>query len=192
MAELVYAYALGAYSVRIRGSSPLRGTNYMFKQIILPLLAVAGFIVVVGLFSQGKINLPKNSPSPSVKPLNTIKINNVEIPVEVAKTDQQRQKGLSGRTNLADKNGMIFVFQKGSKPTFWMKDTKIPLDIIWIRNGKIVKIDKNVPTEIGKTDTELTRYFSPQAIDYVLEVNAGFSDKNKITVDQSLSGLEQL
>lgn len=164
----------------------------MFKQIILPLLAVSAFIVVVGMFSQGKFNLPNASPKPSVKPLNTIKINNVDISVEIAKTDSERQRGLSGRTNLPDKNGMLFVFKNGERPTFWMKETKIPLDIIWIRNRKIVKIDKNVPTEISKSDTELTRYFAPQAIDYVLEVNAGFSDKNQIKVDQTIFGLELL
>lgn len=162
----------------------------MFKQIILPLIAVAAFIVVVGLFSQGRIKLP-NSPTPTPTS-KIIKIGDLEIPIEVAKTDSEKQKGLSNRTKLADNSGMLFVFNKNSKPVFWMKDTKIPLDIIWISNGKIVGINKNVPTEIGKSDTELTRYPSPQSIDYVLEVNAGFSDKNQITVGESLSGLEQL
>ena len=87
---------------------------------------------------------------------------------------------------------MIFVFIKNSKPTFWMKDTKIPLDIIWINDNKIVGIEKNVQPEVDRKDSELTKYPAPSAIDYVLEVNGGLSDENNIKVGQSLSGLEQL
>ena len=159
----------------------------MFKQIFLPLLATMAIIVVLGLFSQGKIGLPSNLNSSQ----KVISINDVKVNIEVAKTDTEKQKGLGGRNTLVDNSGMIFVFNR-EKPTFWMKDTLIPLDIIWISDGKIVGINKNVATELGKTDPELTRYPSPQIIDYVLEVNAGFSDKNKITIGQSLSGLEQL
>lgn len=165
----------------------------MFKQIILPILAVAAFIVVVGLASQGKLSFIK--PTTTIAPkitTPTIKIEEVEITVEVADTNESRAKGLSNRTSLDEKSGMIFVFSENEKPVFWMKDTKIPLDIIWINDNKIVGINKNVPTEIGKSDTELTRYPAPSLIDHVLEVNAGFADKNNITIGQSLSGLEQL
>jgi uncharacterized membrane protein (UPF0127 family) len=164
----------------------------MFKQIILPILGVAAFIVIVGLMTQGKINFGSTQQTPKPSSDKFIKIENIQINVEVAKTDSQRQKGLSNRKDLDEKRGMVFVFDKGSRPTFWMKDTLIPLDLIWIRNGKIVGINKNVPTEIGRSDTELIRYPAPGPVDYVLEVNAGFSDKNNIKIDQNLSGLELL
>ena len=57
------------------------------------------------------------------------------------------------------------------------------------RNGRD---EKNVQPEIGKSDSELEKYVSPSTIDYVLEVNAGFSDKNNIRSGQMISGLEQL
>ena len=59
----------------------------------------------------------------------------------------------------------------------------IPLDIIWIGNGKIVKIDENVPAPVaGTSDSKLLNYSPGSPIDYVLEVNAGFSDKNNFKV----------
>lgn len=165
----------------------------MGKQVFLPIIAVAGFIVLVGLLSQGKLGFLIPTASPNlIANTKIIKVDNTEINVEVSKTTEERSKGLSNREKLDDNSGMIFVFSKGSKPTFWMKDTKIALDIIWINDNKIVGIEKNVQPEIDKKDSELKKYTSPSIIDYVLEVNAGFSDKNNIKVDQSLSGLEQL
>lgn len=163
----------------------------MFKSLFLPLIGVALFITVVGLFSQGKLNflIPNNAVSPTSK---TIKIDNVEITVEVAKTNEERAKGLSNRNKLDEKSGMVFVFSKNSKPVFWMKDTKIALDIIWINDDKIVGINKNVKPEPNKKDTELKKYPAPSEIDYVLEVNEGFSDKNNIKVGSSVQKLSDL
>lgn len=165
----------------------------MLKQVFLPIIAVAGFIVLVGLLTQGKLSflIPTTSPTP-ISNTKIIKIDNKEINVEVAKTTEERSKGLSNREKLYDNSGMIFVFAKDSKPTFWMKNTKIALDIIWINDNKIVGIEKNVQPEPEKSDSELNKYAPSSSIDYVLEVNGGFSDKNGIKVGQSLSGLEQL
>jgi len=164
----------------------------MFKSIFLPLILVATFVILVGLLSQGKIDflLKKVTPIPTSK--NMIKIESVEIPVEIAKTNEDRSKGLSKRETLEEKSGMIFVFSKNSKPIFWMKDTKIALDIIWINDNKIIGIDKNVQPEPKVVDSKLTKYPAPSEVDYVLEVNAGFSDKYNIKPDQMIFGLEQL
>lgn len=165
----------------------------MFKSIFGPILAVVVFIIVVGLLSQGKLNfLFKNINSNPEISQKKIKIENIEINIEVAKTNDERAKGLSNREKLDENSGMIFVFNKDSKPVFWMKDTKIALDLIWINNNKIVEISKNVQPEPDKSDSQLTKYPAPSAVDYVLEVNGGFSDKNNIKAGQSLSGLEQL
>lgn len=154
----------------------------MFKQLFLPLIAVAAFIVLVGLLVQGKLGglspLMIN-PSPTPKP-KIVKIDSAEIQVEVAKSDEERQKGLGGRESLAENSGMIFVMPENSKPTFWMKDTLFPLDIIWIKDGKVLSVTKNIPVEKDVPNDKLTLYPAPGVVDYVLEVNAGFSDKNNI------------
>lgn len=158
------------------------------------LAAVAIFIAAVGLLTQkvkeGKIQI-------TTKPQTTkkeIKIADVKVPVEVTNNEELRKKGLSGRISLEENGGMLFVFgKKDVFPSFWMKDMKFPIDIIWINNGKVVKIDKNIqPPEVGISDSQLTLYRPDKPIDYVLEVNSGFSEKNKVevgnTVDLSSAG----
>lgn len=159
----------------------------MFKSIFLPLIAVAGFIVVVGLLNQGKLDSILKNVSPIKKEVpKTIKINNLEVKVEVAKSNEERSKGLSNRTQLDSQTGMVFVFTKDSKPVFWMKDTKIPLDIIWINDNKIIGIEKNVLPEPNVSDTKLKKYPAPDMVNYVLEVNAGFSDTNNISIGDNV------
>lgn len=159
----------------------------MVKQIILPLLAVAAVVVAVGLFMKNvpQINIPGAHPAASSSTTaKTLTLGTKIITVEIANTDATRAKGLGGRTFLDPKDGMLFVFdEKGVTPEFWMKDMLIPLDIIWISNGKVVKIDKDIkPPKAGTPDSKLVIYSAGQPIDYVLEVMGGFSDNNNIKV----------
>ena len=113
--------------------------------------------------------------------------------VTVAKTASEKSKGLSGREDLAENHGMIFIFTPKTYPAFWMKDMNFALDIIWISDDTIVHIDENVPPP-GKDqkDNELPLYRPPEAVNYVLEVNAGFSQNNGIKVGDKidLTGLK--
>ncbi len=72
----------------------------------------------------------------------TLFIGSDETPfsVEVAQTRQARERGLMGRKVLCDRCGMLFVFPWRNIHSFWMKDTPLSLDILWIDNGKIVEI----------------------------------------------------
>jgi len=159
----------------------------MFKSIILPILGVVAFISLVGYFYKNPQKLQNQVL------LKSVKIADTKIAVELADTNEKRTNGLSGKSELNAESGMLFVFEKKVvAPTFWMKDMLIPLDIIWIGNGKIVKIDKNIPAPVAETpDTKLVNYSPGTPIDYVLEVNAGFSDKNNFKVGDSvdLSGI---
>lgn len=148
----------------------------MIKQVLLPLLGVMAFIVIVGIYIQKTSSLPK--PTPLSIP--TVSVGNTTVRVEIANTQMTRAKGLSSRSSLEEENGMLFVFEtQNVTPKFWMKDMLIPLDIIWINDDKIVKIDKNIQPN------ELQIYTSNQPIDYVLEVNGGFSEKKQIKVGDS-------
>lgn len=164
----------------------------MFKNLFLPLIAVALFITVVGLIAQGKIgNLktPSNTNKPQASSMPTsqkIIIGSKTIYVSVADTPAKRAKGLSGIDALGNENGMIFVFSPPSKPNFWMKDTRIALDMIWIKDGKVIDITKNVQPEPGVADQDLKLYPAPSDVDYVLEVNGGYSDQNNIKVSDSV------
>lgn len=152
----------------------------MIKKIIISLVAVALFIVAVGIFLQ-KSSVIAPTPVPiSAKP--TATINDVQVSLSLAKTAQEREKGLGGVTSLDPNTGMLFVFDNPDTPqAFWMKGMLIPIDMIWIKNDTIVRVDKNIPTPSPDTpDTMLKVYSAGIVVDYVLEVNGGFSDKNSI------------
>lgn len=160
----------------------------MLKQLLIPLAGVAAFIIFVGLLTQGKINIGK--PQVTMPPKETVKIGETQINVDVADTSEERSKGLSGVNKLGENEGMLFVFdKKDTTPSFWMKEMLISLDIIWINDGKVVKIDKSVPNpSAGASDESLKLYYPGSPIDYVVEVNAGFSDKFGLKVGDSAKG----
>ena len=117
----------------------------------------------------------------------TIFVAKQELEVEVVNTDNARATGLSGRSNLSDGNGMLFDFTNTniSKPSFWMKDMKFDIDIIWIYNNSIVGIEPYVPTAYGSTS--LPTYSPTTDITHVLEVPAGWVDKYKIKVGDRIT-----
>ena len=92
--------------------------------------------------------------------------------VELARTDEERQKGLMGRTELSEDCGMLFIFPYESIQRFWMKDTPIPLDMIFITGKfKIAGIVKNTRA------FDLKSHSVRASSKYVLEVNAGQASK---------------
>jgi hypothetical protein len=94
--------------------------------------------------------------------------------VEVAVTAAERAAGLSNRRSLAADGGMLFVYETPRKPSFWMRQTLIPLDIIWIDEGKRVsQIHAEVRPEPGVPEAQLRRYVPEADARYVLELNGG-------------------
>lgn len=109
---------------------------------------------------------------------NTVKFDTVTVSAEVADEVLERAKGLSGREGLGEKEGMLFKFDEYGFYYFWMKDMLFPIDMIWIRDNKVVDVTHNAPFPVGD---EQPASFSPQEIvNYVLEVNAGFAREHGI------------
>ena len=128
------------------------------------------------------INVSNNSSNENIISNNKLKnnyviINSYTIDVELALTNEERQKGLMGRENLDDGKGMLFVFDDEKKHEFWMKNMIISLDIIWIdSDGKVVHIEKQVPP-----CEENCIIYSPSApAKYVLELNSGSAERLSI------------
>jgi uncharacterized membrane protein (UPF0127 family) len=121
----------------------------------------------------------------------TILVRDIAVPVEVATTSEEQQRGLSGRAKLEHDSGMLFDFHNDTHQrirNFWMIDMQFNIDIIWIRNGNIIGIEKNVPKpEANTPPSQLPRYPSPDVVDYVLEVNAGWSDEHNILVGDTIT-----
>jgi hypothetical protein len=100
----------------------------------------------------------------------------VKVTVEVARSSVEQVRGLSGRSDLKPGHGMLFVYDRAQPVTIWMKDMRFPLDILWIRGGRIVKIEKRAPP-LKPHGPERT--YTATA-DQVLEVPAGFTDRERI------------
>ena len=101
-----------------------------------------------------------------------------EFDVEIAANDNQRKVGLMNRASLDENKGMLFVFEASGIVNFWMKNTLIPLDMLFINEkGKIETITKNVPP---CTQTPCPLYNSYKSVKFVLELSAGVADKQGI------------
>jgi phosphatidylglycerol---prolipoprotein diacylglyceryl transferase len=105
------------------------------------------------------------------------------VQVEVVNTDQSRTQGLSGRDAIGQ-DGMLFVFPEAKKHSFWMKDMKFDLDFIWLEDGRVVEITKNVPhpEENGQSTASLPAYVPQEPISMMLEVPAGTAEKWSLQV----------
>jgi uncharacterized membrane protein (UPF0127 family) len=102
--------------------------------------------------------------------------------VELAITQEQKSTGLMYRTSLQEDKGMLFIFDEESEYPFWMKDTLIPLDMIWINSNKeVVRIVTAQPCE----DTCLSINPNKNA-QYVLELNAGTANKIGLEIGDKL------
>ncbi|MFH0816713.1 MAG: DUF192 domain-containing protein [Methanobacteriota archaeon] len=106
---------------------------------------------------------------------------------EVADTPAEWTTGLSGREVLAENRGMIFYFPEPTHQSFWMKDTLIPLDIIFIWANYTIGAIYEAPTELGIPDENLTRYESPGMIKLVVELNIGVCAANGIVIGSQVS-----
>jgi len=106
-----------------------------------------------------------------------------KIEVEVAVDDEDRARGLMFRKSLPADGGMLFVFPVLENHSFWMKNTLIPLDLIWLNeSGEIVYF---LTAEPCKTDP-CPSYVPMQKAKYVLEVNAGFTKKHRLKLGDRL------
>ncbi|MGL5830565.1 MAG: DUF192 domain-containing protein [Candidatus Altimarinota bacterium] len=95
--------------------------------------------------------------------------------VEIADTFKQREIGLMNRTELAERSGMLFIFEQTSEQAFWMKNTLIPLDIVFIDENRRVA---NIAREAQPCQEEhCPLYASGVEIRYVLELKGGATDK---------------
>lgn len=104
----------------------------------------------------------------------TLRINQWEISAEIADTPEKQQLGLMHRKTLPENSGMIFVYSRDSRKSFWMKNTSIPLSIAYIaKDGTIKEIYDMEPFSKRTTDSKFS-------VRYALEVNKGAFEKHGI------------
>lgn len=108
----------------------------------------------------------------------------VGVDAEIADNMTTRLKGLMGRRSLGEDEGMLFVFDSSGRHSFWMLNTSIALDAIFMDgNGTVVDILQMEPCGLNILDCP---HYTPKAdAKYVLEVNQGFAETHGITIGKS-------
>ncbi|MCH8049257.1 DUF192 domain-containing protein [Patescibacteria group bacterium] len=130
------------------------------KNIIIAIIVLVVLVVFIWLASR-------------LSDHGTLAIPGGELDVLVADNFYEHQKGLSGTEfDTLGADGMIFLFNDQQQRTFWMKGMNYDLDIVWIADGKIVKIKRDVPApEAGEEPAQM--HSRPFEVDMVLELPAG-------------------
>ena len=106
------------------------------------------------------------------------------IAVEIADSPKERRIGLSDHIFLDPDRGMLFLLDGLSRPAFWMKDMRFPIDIVWLRERVVVGIQPS----LQPTTVENPPSVRPASdITEVLEVNAGFAAKHHLKIGDELS-----
>ncbi|MFH1361619.1 MAG: DUF192 domain-containing protein [bacterium] len=119
------------------------------------------------------------SPQSTQSKYTKAQIGNKTYKLEVAKTLEEKAKGLSGRKSLAKDQGMIFVFETTNYHSFWMKDMHFPLDFIWIKGNKVVDLTENVMLQAEA-------FTGRRPHDKIIELNAGEIKKSQIQIGDSV------
>lgn len=137
-------------------------------RIVFAIIGLLILLVLAFFFTQNYLGFfgPKAS----------ITIKDKTFTVEVAKTPKEKQVGLSSKISIAQDYGMYFPFEKTDYYAFWMKNMKFPIDIIFIKDNKIVTIHDSVPAPKSDTDN-LPLYQPDEPANAVFEITAGLSKK---------------
>ncbi|MHC4937855.1 MAG: DUF192 domain-containing protein [Planctomycetota bacterium] len=113
------------------------------------------------------------------------------VAYELRDTDVGRNVGMMMRKRFDGENrGMLFVYPHRASRRFWMRNCFVPMDLAYIKNGKIVQIERMSP-QPGVPEDRLPRYESITAIRYVLEVPSGWFARNGVAVGARVEGLPQ-
>jgi len=154
----------------------------MSHRIVLHSVLIAGAIVFLVFFElSGCFNRTPASGLPTTK----MKIGDKQFELEIAATERARNTGLMRRDSMPGDHGMIFIFSEPDTHSFWMKNTRIPLDIVFIdAGGTIRSIQQMQPYSLKSTSP-------PGPIKYAIELNEGAAAKagakvgDKVTIPDS-------
>lgn len=104
-----------------------------------------------------------------------------DLELEKADTPEERRKGLMNRTSLDNGTGMIFIWDSSDERRFWMKNTYIPLDMIFVTAEKSIRTIKKADPEPNVSEEDLKTYSSEGPVRYVIETNQNFTEKYDIS-----------
>lgn len=107
----------------------------------------------------------------------SVQVGGERIQARIAQTVEEQRVGLAGVDRLEDNEGMLFPYESPQRPSFWMKGMQIPIDLLWIRSGRVVGFEESMTPDDGQ------KIYSPaEEVDAVLELRAGWIRAHGIVV----------
>lgn len=108
------------------------------------------------------------------------------LPVELARTPEERERGLMFRQTMGPADGMLFVFEEEMAMAFWMKNTFVDLDMVWLdRAGTVTTVHERVPRSTPGMGDDAVATRAGRGL-YVLELAAGQASARKVAVGSRL------
>ena len=130
---------------------------------------------------------PNFSPEPQKLTYVNASLGNNPLKIMIARTNYERAKGLMFYEDIASSTGMLFVFEKPHKMSFWMMNTRIPLDLIFFSEDlTVTEWVKNMVPGYGKPPYRLPHYPSKGEAKYALELKAGSIEELNIKIGDKL------
>lgn len=151
------------------------------KKILIVFAIIIIFLVIFGIYFYPKY---KNKGNQINEKFIVVKLNNQEFNFEIARTAIEKQQGLMFRESLNHNSGMIFVYDKDTELSFWMENTLMPLDLIFINSDKVI-VDIKENFQPCRT-LECPTYTAKQPAKYVIEINAGLSNELGLEINQKI------
>jgi uncharacterized membrane protein (UPF0127 family) len=165
-----------------------KSSNKAFRIGIIIVLIIAGaFFILNNLINSGKkeVEYYKFKKEGELTITDSLGNSKIKIDLEIAETEYERQLGLMNRNTMEETQGMLFIFPVERMQSFWMRNTLIPLDILFInKNNEIVTIHKNTKVLSAQS------YPSTDPAIYVLEVTGGFTDRQNIVNGDKIFWIE--
>jgi uncharacterized membrane protein (UPF0127 family) len=139
---------------------------------------VVMLVAACALLAGGIALAVDDDPGDQPPPQALVQVGDAAVRAEVADDEAALQRGLSGRERLDADAGMLFVLPDDS-PSFWMKGMRFALDIVWIKDGRVVDVTADVPPPAG-ANAALSTYSPARPANRALEVNAGWAARNGV------------
>jgi uncharacterized membrane protein (UPF0127 family) len=162
--------------------------NLQFFSLAVPVVGIVTLVVLIFFLTvpAGAEEWTGAQRRLAVRELKIIRANGLQtvVKAEVARTDEQRERGLMFRTNLREGDGMLFIFEKDQVLSLWMKNTYVPLSIAYIASdGVIIDIFDMKPKSIKSIS-------SSRSARYALEVPQGFFKDTGVAAGDTVVGLK--
>ena len=172
--------------VVIKKESDSKGKNILSRSNVLVMIII---LIIVGFFVVNNF-IEKNEPEVEYYTFKkegeltfTDSLGNTKtkIDLEIADNEYERQLGLMNRKSMEENQGMIFIFPREEYQSFWMRNTLIPLDMIFVnKDQKIITIHKDTKVLSAQS------YPSTAPAMYVVEVTGGFTDRHNIVLGDKI------